>query len=648
MTTIAYRTCPLCEATCGLELHLDGRRDHARPRRPRRRVQPRLPLPEGHRAQAARGRPRPAAHAADPARRRRGTRSTWDEAFAEIDDAARRDHRRARPRRGRACTSATRTRTTSAPCSYNRVLLQALGTTQRLLGEHRRPDAEAGVGRPDVRHRAVDPGARPRPHRLPADARREPVRVERQPVTAPDFPGRLARAAGARRQARRRRPAPHEDRRGGRRAPRRSGPAPTRCSCSRSCTCCSPRASSTSATVAPHVDGVDDGRARSRRDVRTRARRRRAAGIDADDDPPHRARARGGAERAAVYGRIGTCTQEFGTLASWLVDVLTCSPATSTGRAARCSPSPRPASANTGGTAGKGRGVRFGRRAQPGARPARVSTASCRSRASPRRSRRRATARSARWSPSPATRCSSTPDAGRLDRALASLDFMVSVDIYLNETTRHADVILPRRAGARARPLRPRALPARDPQRRELLAAARRARAGRDAGVGDPAAPRRRSSRARAPTPTSTRSTTSSSAGSCRRPVTRDGLERRGPRRRRAADALASRRGPERVLDLMLRTGPYGDGFGADPDGLSLAVLEANPHGIDLGPLQPRIPEVLRTPSGKIELAPEPIVADVARLRAVARPRRRTAGSCSSAGATCARTTRGCTTSTCS
>jgi anaerobic selenocysteine-containing dehydrogenase len=67
----------------------------------------------------------------------------------------------------------------------------------------------------------------------------------------------------------------------------------------------------------------------------------------------------------------------------------------------------------------------------------------------------------------------------------------------------------------------------------------------------------------------------------------------------------------------MLRTGPYGDGFGADPDGLSLAVLEANPHGVDLGPLQPRIPEVLRTETGMIELAPESIVADVERLRAV-------------------------------
>ena len=55
--------------------------------------------------------------------------------------------------------------------------------------------------------------------------------------------------------------------------------------------------------------------------------------------------------------------------------------------------------------------------------------------------------------------------------------------------------------------------------------------------------------------------------------------------------------------------------FGADPSGLSLEVLEEAPHGVDLGPLQPRIPEVLRTASGKIELAPEPIVGDVARLR---------------------------------
>ena len=55
----------------------------------------------------------------------------------------------------------------------------------------------------------------------------------------------------------------------------------------------------------------------------------------------------------------------------------------------------------------------------------------------------------------------------------------------------------------------------------------------------------------------------------------------------------------------MLRTGPYGEGFGADPDGLTLDELLANPHGVDLGALKPRLPDVLRTPDGMIALAPE-------------------------------------------
>ena len=80
--------------------------------------------------------------------------------------------------------------------------------------------------------------------------------------------------------------------------------------------------------------------------------------------------------------------------------------------------------------------------------------------------------------------------------------------------------------------------------------------------------------------------------------------------------ALGDRRGPDRVLDFLLRSGPYGDAFGRREGGLSLDLLERHPHGIDLGPLEPRIPEVLRTPSGKIELAPPAIVADVARLEA--------------------------------
>jgi anaerobic selenocysteine-containing dehydrogenase len=72
-------------------------------------------------------------------------------------------------------------------------------------------------------------------------------------------------------------------------------------------------------------------------------------------------------------------------------------------------------------------------------------------------------------------------------------------------------------------------------------------------------------------------------------------------------EELSPRTGPERILDFMLRTGPYD---------LTLDDLIANPHGIDLGALEARLPNVLRTPSGMIEMAPEPLVADLARLEA--------------------------------
>jgi anaerobic selenocysteine-containing dehydrogenase len=70
---------------------------------------------------------------------------------------------------------------------------------------------------------------------------------------------------------------------------------------------------------------------------------------------------------------------------------------------------------------------------------------------------------------------------------------------------------------------------------------------------------------------------------------------------------LQPRRGPERILDLMLRHGPYD---------LTLEDLESCAHGVDLGPMRPRIPEVLRTESGLIELAPQQLIDDVERLRA--------------------------------
>jgi anaerobic selenocysteine-containing dehydrogenase len=81
-----------------------------------------------------------------------------------------------------------------------------------------------------------------------------------------------------------------------------------------------------------------------------------------------------------------------------------------------------------------------------------------------------------------------------------------------------------------------------------------------------------------------------------------------------AALSRNGRRGTARMLDFLLQTGPYGAAFGAQPDGVSLDYLLAHPHGVDLGALESRIPEMLRTPSGRIELSPPQFIADIARL----------------------------------
>ena len=332
-------------------------------------------------------------------------------------------------------------------------------------------------------------------------------------------------------------------------------------------------------------------------DVRARGRR---AGVR------HRRRRRSGAspatsrrtERAGVYGRIGTCTQEFGTLASWLVDVVN----VLAGNLDR-----------EGGAmfTHAGRGERHER---PACRPG--PGAACSSAAG-----RAGCAARPRSSASTRSACLAdeieTPGDGQI-RALITVAGQPGAVHARRRAPR------PRARVARLHGER-RHLPQRDdaPRRRDPARARRCSRkghydlalyslairnvanysppvvdlaAGRDGGVGDPAPPRARSlDGPRHATSTSTRSTTWSPASWCRRRSARSGSQRRGPRRRRADRPRSNRRrGPERVLDLMLRTGPYGDGFGADPDGLSLAVLEANPHGVDLGPLQPRLPEVLR------------------------------------------------------
>jgi anaerobic selenocysteine-containing dehydrogenase len=320
-----------------------------------------------------------------------------------------------------------------------------------------------------------------------------------------------------------------------------------------------------------------------------------------------------GAESAAVYGRVGTCQQEFGTVASWLVDVLNVVTGNLDRPGGAMFTKAAAGAANTRGTPGRGKGVRFGRRTSRvrglpevfGELPVACLAEEIEA---PGDGQVRALITIA------GNPVLSTPNGARLSAALASLDLMVSLDIYLNETTRHAHVILPglsplesshydialwqlaiRNYAKYSAPIFP--PPADRPTDWETILRL----VGIVMGQG-PAAD------IVALDDFIALQQLESTVGAAGSP-----LAGREPGALLAA--LAPRRGPERLLDILLRTGPYGDAFGTNPSGLSLAALEAAPHGVDLGALAPRVPEVLRTPSGKIELAPPEITADVARLR---------------------------------
>ncbi len=306
--------------------------------------------------------------------------------------------------------------------------------------------------------------------------------------------------------------------------------------------------------------------------------------------------------RALVYGRVGACTQEFGGLVLWLIYCLNAvtrhldheggmmfaEPAVDLTRAYG-------SKGHYGRFQSRVRGLpEFGNELPVATLADEILTAG------PGQVRALLT-----FAGNPVL---STPNGRQLDRALEGLEFMVSVDPYLNETTRHAHLILPPvsplerchydialsgfavRNVAKYSP----ALfekPAGALHDHEILAELT-ARLGRSHGSTGLAA--------------------------------------------RARAAFTRRLGPGGQLDLMLRTGAYGmpyrgwvrwaaalPGLGAirsqlaapdrRPQGLSLRRLEAAPHGIDLGPLEPSLLRRLATPDGKVQLAPERHVRDLER-----------------------------------
>jgi anaerobic selenocysteine-containing dehydrogenase len=336
-------------------------------------------------------------------------------------------------------------------------------------------------------------------------------------------------------------------------------------------------------------------------------------GIEADEIR-RMARELAGADRAAIYGRIGTTTQRFGSIASWLVDVLNYLTGNLDREGGAMFPLAAVGQRNSAGTGPTGRGMAVHRWASRATgRPEVIGelpvVALTEEITTPGEGQVRALVTVA------GNPLVSTPDAGALEAAVESLDFMVCVDIYVNETTRHADVILPAPE--------PLAKPHYD---FALYQLAIRSVANYSARVIDPPegameewqiilrlAAIAAGQGADADLEAWDDLVVATLIG---REVALPGSPIQG----RAADeimaALGERRGPERVLDFLLRVGPFGEGFGADPDGLTLAKLEASPHGVDLGPMRPRLPDVLRTPSGKIELAPAELVSDVPRLEA--------------------------------
>lgn len=191
-----------------------------------------------------------------------------------------------------------------------------------------------------------------------------------------------------------------------------------------------------------------------------------------------------------------------------------------------------------------------------------------------------------------------SPNGRQLDQALEQLDFMVSVDFYLNETTRHAHIILP---------------PTGPMEHEQYDLIFNLFAVHNTAKFAEPLFPH----------PEGTRSDWDIFSDLCKRIETRKIANR--PLKQRLQYQLNARLGelmtPQRILDQALRKSAYGDGgklltrlnpFGRK--GLTLAKLKEHPHGLDLGPLKPSLPSRLFTDDKKIDLAPAVLVVDLDRL----------------------------------
>ncbi|MCO6486875.1 MAG: molybdopterin oxidoreductase family protein, partial [Phaeodactylibacter sp.] len=160
----------------------------------------------------------------------------------------------------------------------------------------------------------------------------------------------------------------------------------------------------------------------------------------------------------------------------------------------------------------------------------------------------------------------STPNGRQLDNALAGLDFMAAIDIYINETTRHANIILPPTTGL-------------ETEHYDIIF---HILAVHNTAKYSPPL-------------------------FGKEPEQRHDWQIFQALTERLSGQPGNGMQPQPMLDFALRAGPHK---------LSLKQLLAEPHGIDLGPLQPCLPERLFTPDKKILLAPDIFVQKITRLKA--------------------------------
>lgn len=308
------------------------------------------------------------------------------------------------------------------------------------------------------------------------------------------------------------------------------------------------------------------------------------------------------ADAPVLYGRIGLCTQRFGSLASWLVDVVNVLRGRLDARGGAMFP--RPATGHTDPAAAPPElGYnRWQSRARGFPEYMAMLPASLMAEEMELKGEHQVRAMiTVAGNP-----VLSVPNGKRIHAAMDGLDFMVSFDFYLNETTSQADIIIPSTTQL-------------EHSNYDFLFAATCVRNFAQY-----------SPQTFEPEPEALEQweiineVTARMNGMARTELESmmlDGMidqtlansaELAGLTANHIKAATAHHEGPERLLDIMLRAGPYGDKFNGK--GLTLDQVKDAPHGIDLGPLQPRLPELLATHNKRINLVPEIITGDLARL----------------------------------